>query len=127
MKRVAVCPDRGPKPVGPYSPAVSYGDLVFVSGQGPMNPDTGQVERGDVVDEFRMAMGNVRLLLEAAGSGLDRVLKVTLYLADIEDFARVNEAYRSFFSEPFPARTTIQAARLPLSIRVEVDVVAARG
>ena len=127
MKRVAVCPDRGPKPVGPYSPAVSYGDLVFVSGQGPMNPDTGQVERGDVVDEFRMAMGNVRLLLEAAGSGLDRVLKVTLYLADIEDFARVNEAYRSFFSEPFPARTTIQAARLPLGIRVEVDVVAARG
>jgi len=92
-----------------------------------MNPDTGQVERGDVVDEFRMAMGNVRLLLEAAGSGLDRVLKVTLYLADIEDFARVNEAYRSFFSEPFPARTTIQAARLPLGIRVEVDVVAARG
>jgi 2-iminobutanoate/2-iminopropanoate deaminase len=92
-----------------------------------MNPDTGQVERGDVVDEFRMAMGNVRLLLEAAGSGLDRVLKVTLYLADIEDFARVNEVYRSFFSEPFPARTTIQAGRLPLGIRVEVDVVAARG
>lgn len=127
MKRVAVCPDRGPKPVGPYSPAISYGDLVFVSGQGPMNPDTGQVERGDAVDEFRLAMGNVRLLLEAAGSSLDRVLKVTLYLVDIDDFARVNEVYRSFFSEPFPARTTIQAARLPLGISVEVDVIAARG
>jgi 2-iminobutanoate/2-iminopropanoate deaminase len=127
MTRVAVCPDRGPKPVGPYSPAISYGDLIFVSGQGPMNPDTGQVERGDVVDEFRLAMGNVRLLLEAASSGLDHVLKVTLYLADIDDFARVNEVYRSFFSEPFPARTTIQAARLPLGIRVEVDVIAARG
>jgi 2-iminobutanoate/2-iminopropanoate deaminase len=71
-------------------------------------------------------MGNVRLLLEEAGSGLGRVLKVTLYLADMDDFGRVNEAYGTFFDEPYPARTTIQAARLPLGIKVEVDVVAAR-
>jgi 2-iminobutanoate/2-iminopropanoate deaminase len=126
MERQAVRPARGPKPVGPYSPAIVYGDLVFVSGQGPMNPDTGQIERGDTVDEFRLAMGNVRLLLEEAGSGLGRVLKVTLYLADMDDFGRVNEAYGTFFDEPYPARTTIQAARLPLGIKVEVDVVAAR-
>jgi 2-iminobutanoate/2-iminopropanoate deaminase len=92
-----------------------------------MNPDTGQVEIGDVLDELQLAMGNVRLLLEAAGSSLDRVLKVTLYLADVDDFARVNERYRSFFSEPYPARTTIEAGRLPLGIHVEVDVIAARG
>jgi 2-iminobutanoate/2-iminopropanoate deaminase len=126
MERQAVRPARGPKPVGPYSPAIVHGDLVFVSGQGPMNPDTGQIERGDTVDEFRLAMGNVRLLLEEAGSGLGRVLKVTLYLADMDDFGRVNEAYGTFFDEPYPARTTIQAARLPLGIKVEVDVVAAR-
>jgi 2-iminobutanoate/2-iminopropanoate deaminase len=127
MKREAVRPARGPKPVGPYSPAIIFNDLVFVSGQGPMNPDTGQVEKGDVADEFRLALDNVRLLLEAAGSGLDRVLKVTLYLADMDDFPRVNEIYSAYFSEPFPARTTIQAARLPLGIHVEVDVIAARG
>ena len=127
MKREAVRPARGPKPVGPYSPAILYNDLVFVSGQGPMNPDTGQVEKGDVTDEFRLALDNVRLLLEAAGSGLDRVLKVTLYLADMDDFPRVNEIYGAAFSEPYPARTTLQAARLPLGIHVELDVIAARG
>ncbi|MBN2371445.1 MAG: reactive intermediate/imine deaminase [Vicinamibacteria bacterium] len=127
MTRKAVHPDRGPKPVGPYSPAIAFGELVFISGQGPMNPDTGQIERGDVVDEFKIAMSNVRLLLEAAGSAMDRVLKVTLYLADINDFARVNEAYKAYFSEPYPARSTIQAGRLPLEIKVEVDVIAAKS
>jgi 2-iminobutanoate/2-iminopropanoate deaminase len=105
---------------------MTFGDLVFVSGQGPMNPDTGQIERGDVVAEFKMAMNNVRLLLEAAGSAMESVLKVTLYLADMEDFARVNEEYKTYFSEPYPARSTIQAGRLPLGIKVEVDVVAAK-
>jgi 2-iminobutanoate/2-iminopropanoate deaminase len=127
MKREAVFPPRGPKPVGPYSPAVTFGELVFVSGQGPMNPDTGLVETGDVVNEFKLAMANVRLLLEAAGSSMDRVLKVTLYLADMDDFSRINESYKTFFKEPYPARSTIQAARLPLGISVEVDVISARG
>ncbi len=127
MEKKAVVPKRGPKPVGPYSPAVTYGELVFVSGQGPMNPDTGSVERGDVASEMKIVMENVRILLEAAGSGLDRVLKTTVYLADMDDFSRMNELYRTYFVEPYPARTTIQAAKLPLGIKVEIDVVASRG
>ncbi len=127
MDKEAVFPARGPKPVGPYSPAVSYGNLVFVSGQGPMNPDTGAVEKGDVESEMRIVMENVRLLLEASGSGLGRVLKTTVYLADMRDFARMNELYKSYFSAPYPARTTIQAAALPLGIHIEIEVIAARG
>jgi 2-iminobutanoate/2-iminopropanoate deaminase len=121
-----VKPARGPRPVGPYSPAIVYGELVFVSGQGPMNPDTGKVETGDVASQMKLAMENVRLLLEAAGSSLDQVLKVTLYLASMDDFARVNELYATFFREPYPARTTIQAAGLPLGISIEIDVISAR-
>jgi 2-iminobutanoate/2-iminopropanoate deaminase len=95
-----------------------------VSGQGPIDADTGEVVKGDVLEEFRLAMANVKLLLEAAGSSLDRVVKVTLYLRDMADFSRVNELYAETFPEPFPARTTIQAGALPLGIDVEVDVIA---
>lgn len=125
MEKKAITPARGPKPVGPYSPAIAHGELVFVSGQGPMNPDTGQVEKGDVASEMKLAMENVRLLLEAAGSGLDRVLKTTVYLANMDDFARMNELYRTYFSEPYPARTTIQAGRLPMGINIEIEAIAA--
>jgi 2-iminobutanoate/2-iminopropanoate deaminase len=127
MNKKAVFPKRGPKPVGPYSPAIEYGDLVFVSGQGPMNPDSGQVEKGDVESEMKIVMENVRLLLEAAGSRMDRVLKTTVYLADMQDFARMNALYKTYFTEPYPARTTIQAAALPLGIHIEIEVIAARS
>jgi 2-iminobutanoate/2-iminopropanoate deaminase len=124
MKKKAVVASRGPMPVGPYSPAIVAGGLVFVSGQGPMNPDTGQVEKGDVESEMKIAMENVRLLLEAAGSSMDRVLKTTVYLANIGDFARMNALYRGYFTEPYPARTTIQAAALPLGINIEIEAIA---
>jgi len=126
MDKQAVRPSRGPKPVGPYSPAIVYGDFVFVSGQGPGNPDTGKIEKGDVASEMKIVMENLRLLLEAAGSGLDRVLKTTVFLADMDDFARMNDIYKTYFSEPYPARTTIQAARLPMGINVEIEAIAAR-
>jgi 2-iminobutanoate/2-iminopropanoate deaminase len=100
------------------------GNFVFVSGQGPIDPETGKIVTDNVLEEFRLALANVKILLEAAGSGLDRVVKVTLYLRDIADFARVNELYAKTFPEPFPARTTIQAGALPLGIDVEVDVIA---
>lgn len=124
MKKKAVWPRSGPEVKGPYSPAVVYGDLVFVSGQGPVDPETGEVLRGDAVDEFRVAINNVRIILEAAGSALNDVLKVTLYLANMDDFAAVNEVYKEHFGDVLPARTTLQAGRLPLGIKVEIDVVA---
>jgi 2-iminobutanoate/2-iminopropanoate deaminase len=126
MDKQRIRPPRGPDPVGPYSPAIVFGDLVFVSGQGPMNPDTGQVEKGDVARQMKLTMANLRLLLEAAGSGLDRVLKTTVYLANMDDFAQMNELYRRYFSEPYPARTTVQAAGLPLGIAIEIEAIAAR-
>ena len=125
MRKEAVWPDVGPETKGPYSPAIVHGGLVFVSGQGPVDPETGQVIRGEVAEEFRVAANNVKIILEAAGSSLAKVLKVTLYLGDMDDFATVNEVYKEFFGPVFPARSTIQAGRLPLGIKVEIDVIAA--
>jgi 2-iminobutanoate/2-iminopropanoate deaminase len=127
MKKQAIWPEKGPKPVGPYSPAVCYGDLVFVSGQGPMDPETGEIKLGDILEEFSLAVRNVGILLEEAGSSLENALKVTLYLADMDDFSAVNEAYKEHFGPVFPARTTIQAARLPKGIKVEIDVIACKS
>ena len=126
MQKEAVWPKVGPEAKGPYSPAMVFGDLVFVSGQGPVDPTTGKFVRGDVLDEMKVALENVRLILEAAGSTLQNVLKVTLYLADMNDFERVNKLYREYFGPVFPARTTIQVARLPFDIRIEIDVIAAK-
>lgn len=123
-KHAAISPKVGPETKGPYSPAIVWGDLVFVSGQGPVDPKTGQLVRGDATEEFKVAVNNVRLILEAAGSGLPNVLKVTLYLANLDDFKAVNEVYQDFFGPILPARTTIQAARLPSDIKVEIDVIA---
>ncbi len=127
MDKQAIWPKNGPPTKGPYSPAVVYGDLVFVSGQGPVDAATGAMLTGDVVDEFRRAMINVETILAGAGSSLGQVLKVTLYLRDMADFARVNEVYKEYFGPVYPARTTIQAGRLPFDIKVEIDVIASRS
>ena len=126
MEKKAIVPEGGAPPKGPYSPAVLWGDLVFVSGQGAVEPGTGELKLSTAPEEFTLAMENVKSILEAAGSSLDKVLKVTLYLADMNDFQAVNEIYAGVFTEPFPARTTIQAGRLPLGLHVEVDVIASR-
>jgi 2-iminobutanoate/2-iminopropanoate deaminase len=125
MEKKVVQPSRGPAAQGPYSSAIAYGNLVFVSGQGPVDPDTREIVRGDVLEQMKIAVENVRLILEEAGSGLDHALKVTVYLADMADFQRMNDLYRTFFGPVYPARTTIQAAGLPLDIRIEIDVIAA--
>ncbi len=116
--------DRLPAPKGPYSPAVRAGGLIFVSGQGPVDAATGEVFRGEIQAQTRLVLGSIRLILEAAGSSLDKVVKTNVYLERIADFAAMNEVYATFFPSEPPARTTIEAGNLPLGIGVEIDVIA---
>ena len=122
--RKAIVTDKAPRPLGPYSQAIIDGDLIFVAGQGPTNPSTGKRELGDVKEETKRTFENLRAILEAAGSSLDLVLKCNVYLRDINDFAAMNEVYQTFFTPPFPARTTIQAGALPGGIAVEIECIA---
>jgi 2-iminobutanoate/2-iminopropanoate deaminase len=125
--RKAIVTDKGPKPVGPYSQAIVEGDFVFVAGQGPINPGTGQLELGDARSETKRVFENMRAILEAAGSSLDHVVKCNVYLREIKDFAAMNEVYQTYFTAPFPARTTIQAGALPGGIAVEIECVAKKA
>lgn len=125
--RNAIVTEKAPKPMGPYSQAIVEGDFIFVAGQGPTNPETGKRELGDVRAETKRTFENLRAILQAAGSSLDHVVKCNVYLRDINDFAAMNEVYQSYFSAPFPARTTIQAGALPGGIAVEIECIARRA
>jgi 2-iminobutanoate/2-iminopropanoate deaminase len=120
--RKAIHPAAAPRPRGPYSPAIVAEGFVFVAGQGPVNPKTNELELGDVQLETRRTLENIRLILSAAGSSLRDVVRVGVFLADMNDFAAMNEVYREFFPEAPPARTTV-GAQLP-KIKVEIDCIA---
>jgi 2-iminobutanoate/2-iminopropanoate deaminase len=123
--RQAISSEGAPQAIGPYSQAIRAGSLVFVSGQIPLDPVTGQLIEGDIVAQTHRVFANLRAILESAGASLDHVVRATVYLADMNDFAAVNEVYGTYFSSPAPARATVQAARLPKDARVEIDVIAA--
>jgi len=118
--------DAAPAAIGPYAQAVVAGGLVFCSGQIPLDPATGQLVEGDVSAQTRRVMDNLAAVLSAAGSGLDRVVKTTIFLLDLNDFVAVNAVYATYFSGVFPARATVQVSRLPRDVRVEIDCVAVR-
>jgi 2-iminobutanoate/2-iminopropanoate deaminase len=122
--RQAVSSDGAPKAIGPYSQAIRTGSLLFVSGQIPLDPATGQMVSGDIAAETHRVFQNLREILKAGGATLDDVVRTTVYLADMNDFAAMNEVYATYFSSPAPARATVQVARLPKDARVEIDVVA---
>ena len=125
MTRKAISSPDAPSPVGPYSPALVWDRLVFISGQGPLNPKTGKRVEGDITEQTRQVFSNLDALLVAAGTSRTNVLKVNVYLAKIEDFGAMNEVYKEYFSgTTFPARTTIQAGALPGGIGVEIDIIA---
>ena len=123
MKHAVSSPDA-PAAIGPYSPAVRAGQLLFVSGQVPIDPATGQLIEGDIAAQTRRVLDNVGALLEAAERSFADVVRTTVFLADMNDFAAVNAIYGQYFSEPYPARATVQVARLPKDARVEIDVIA---
>ena len=123
MKEV-ISTERGPKALGPYSQAIRANGFIFVSGQGPIDPATGQIVEGDIARLTARTLDNLKAILEAAGSSLDKAVKVSVFLKDMNDFAAMNEVYGRYFQKNQPARTTTEAARLPKGIRVEIDVIA---
>jgi len=109
---------------GPYSQATIHNGLIYTSGQGAIDPKTNQISLGTIEEESKLAMENLRIILEEAGSSLDNVLKVTVHLLDMREYGRFNEVYKKFFKKNLPARTCVQAAKLPFGVRVEIDVIA---
>ena len=122
--RKPVVTDKAPRPIAPYSQAIIEGDFIFLAGQGPGNPQTGALEMGDVASQTVRTLDNMKAILEAAGSSLDKVLRCNVYLKDINDFAAMNQVYATYFTAPCPARTTIQAGALPGGIAVEIECIA---
>jgi len=110
---------------GPYSQATIHNGLIYLSGQGPIDPETNEVVPGTIEQETELTLENIRIILEEAGSSLSKVLQVTAYLLNMREYGRFNEVYRRYFPQDPPARTCIQAARLPFGIRIEIDAIAA--
>jgi 2-iminobutanoate/2-iminopropanoate deaminase len=119
-----VATDRGPKAIGPYSQAVKANGFVFLSGQVALDPNTQQVVEGDVVRQTERVLENLKAIVEAAGSSLQHAVKTTVFLADMNDFAAMNEVYGRYFVTHRPARSTVEVSRLPKDVRVEIDLIA---
>src|ERR1041385_8959950 len=124
MKKIISTP-KAPAAIGPYSQAVVSGGFAFLSGQIPLDPGTGQLIDGDIVAQTQRVLDNLQDVLEACGSYLSKVVKTTVYLKDMGEFSRMNEVYARYFPENAPARATVEAARLPRDVRVEIDCIAA--
>ena len=122
--RQAVSAPHAPKAIGPYSPGIRAGNLLFLSGQIPIDPATSNLVAGDIAAQTEQVMRNIGALLKAAGAGFEHVVRTTVFLADINDFAAMNAVYGQFVGTPPPARSTVQVARLPRDARVEIDVIA---
>jgi 2-iminobutanoate/2-iminopropanoate deaminase len=122
--RQAVSTTSAPEAIGPYSQAVRAGSLLFVSGQVPIDPATGQIVSGDIGVQTHRVFQNIGEILKAGGASFDHVVRTTVFLADMNDFAAMNEAYATYFTAPAPARATVQVSRLPKDARVEIDVIA---
>jgi 2-iminobutanoate/2-iminopropanoate deaminase len=126
MKTI-IATERAPKAIGPYSQAVIYNGLAYLSGQIPLDPATGQIVDGDIAVQAERVLENLKAVLEACGSSLEQVLKATVYVKDMADFPKLNEVYARYFLSNPPARATVEVARLPRDVKVEIDVIAIAG
>lgn len=122
-EKTAIQTDKAAELGGPYSQAIVHRGLIFISGQGAIDPITNQVKSGTIESETRLALENIKLIMAEAGATLNDILKVSVYLADMKEYGRFNETYRGYFQEPMPARTCVQVRRLPFGLRVEMDAV----
>jgi len=123
MKRRVFHSDQAPSPRGPYSQAILHNELLYVSGQGPVKPATDSIVRGTIEEETRTTLNNLKIIIEEAGYALEGVLKVTCYLSSMDDFDRFNKVYSEYFPDAPPARSLIQAGRLPMDIKIEIDAI----
>jgi 2-iminobutanoate/2-iminopropanoate deaminase len=123
--RQAVSTPSAPAAIGPYSQAVRAGSLLFISGQIPVDPATGSLIEGNIAEQTHRVFRNIGAILDAAGATFEHVVRTTVYLADMNDFAAMNEVYATYFTSPAPARATVQVSRLPKDARIEIDVIAA--
>lgn len=124
MELKAVTTERAPAAIGPYSQAVVAGGLVYTSGQIPINPATGLIDAQDIGGQTVQAIENLKNVLEAAGSGLSKVIKTTVFIKDMKDFTEINEIYSNFFTAPYPARSCVEVARLPRNVLIEIEAAA---
>ncbi|MEW8955630.1 RidA family protein [Clostridium sp.] len=123
MEKLVISTKNAPGAIGPYSQAIKIGELVYTSGQLPVDPATGNVS-DDVKEQARQSLANVKAILEEAGTTMNKVVKTTVFIKDMNDFAAINEVYSTFFAEPFPARSCVEVARLPKDVKVEIEVIA---
>lgn len=123
MKQV-IHTDKAPAAIGPYSQAIQIGQLLFTSGQVPIDPETGAIVEGGIQEQARQSLNNIKAILNAAGTNMGAVVKTTVFLKDMNDFAAMNEVYAQFFQEPYPARSAVQVARLPKDVLVEIEAIA---
>ncbi len=123
MKTI-ISTNNAPKAIGPYSQAVEANGMLFISGQIPIDPQTGQIVQGGIEAQTRQVLNNIKAILEAAGYGLNNVVKTTVYLKDLNDFAKMNQVYATFFDSQPPARAAFQVARLPLDVLIEIEAIA---
>ena len=125
MKQIVIT-DKAPGAIGPYSQAVKTGNLLFTSGMIPIDPTTGQLVEGGIEVQAEQALKNIKNLVEASGSSLEKVVKTVVFIKNMDDFAKVNAVYANHFKEPFPARICVEVARIPLGALVEIDAIAAK-
>ena len=124
MEKMVISTNNAPAAIGPYSQAIKMGNLVFVSGQIPIIPKTGEILLGDIKLQTRQVLENLKNILEAAGSSLDSVVKTTVFMKDLNDYTAINDVYKEFFPQKPPARAAVQAARLPKDVGVEIEAIA---
>lgn len=115
--------DKAAELGGPYSQAIIYKDMIYLSGQGAVDPLTNQLTTGTIEKEAKLALENIKIIMESAGSSLDNILQVNVYLTDIREYARFNDVYRDYFNDPMPARTCVEVKQLPFGLRIEIDTV----
>jgi len=124
MQKKIISTDKAPQAIGPYSQAVQFNNLLFISGQIPLEPKSGEIVKGNIKELTKQILDNLNAILSASGSSLDNVLRTTIFLTNLDDYVEVNEIYAEFFEKSMPARSTVQVSRLPMDVPIEIDAIA---